>query len=114
MIPLKHHPNLSEEKWSGFAPERRILMIANEVQRAINGLDKGQDSQIIREALERALELTDLTVQISPFTLKKELLRWRGLLADFYLRCKSTNELKSLLKALILLSGKGARMLAVA
>ncbi len=60
-------------------------MIANEMQRASKLLTPDRDGSL-RLAYERVLRLLDLTVAVQPKrTLRRELLRWRDLVAELYL-----------------------------
>ena len=93
------HTHLTSEKWKLFSIDKQILMIANELNRAKNWIDK-EDLKKVSSCYERALELIDLTVACSQQTnLKKELLRYRELLALAYIqnKCVFDNELYRLL-----------------
>jgi hypothetical protein len=79
------HKGLTLERWATFPAETRVAMIENEVSRARNAQRDGfYDST--RLALERALELLDLTVE-TPIerALRHSLLRWRERLAKAWL-----------------------------
>lgn len=79
------HAGLSEERWARFTPEQRLLMIANEMHRASRTISLG-DSGGARLCYERVLRLVDLTVALaSGKSLRRELLRWRDLVAEEYL-----------------------------
>ena len=82
---MAHHASLSPERWSSFSLDQQILMIANEMNRA-GKLVEPHDADRRRASYERVLNLTDLTVlvQRKP-TLRRELLRWRDLVADLYI-----------------------------
>lgn len=59
-------------------------MIANEMNRAAKFMAPGDRTRLLG-AYERALELTDLTVRVHPERgLRRELLRWRDLVARLY------------------------------
>src|SRR3990172_11260732 len=81
---MEQHASLSPERWSSFSLDQQILMIANEMNRAgklMGVLDRDRQ----RAAYERALALTDLTIRLQPRpTLRRELLRWRDLVAVLY------------------------------
>ncbi|MFA7385344.1 MAG: hypothetical protein WCZ99_00115 [Candidatus Paceibacterota bacterium] len=96
------HKNLNEEKWHNFSKETQILNIASEFSRAKNWLIK-QDTPEVINCLERALELVDITINDKKWRNGlKELLRWRGLLAIFYLKKdKSLPEFLNLFKTLL-------------
>ncbi len=74
---MAHHSTLTAERWDSFTLEQQILMIANELQ---------GDGDRRRGAYARALTLTDLTASgaVRP-NFRRELLRWRDLLASLYL-----------------------------
>jgi hypothetical protein len=60
-------------------------MIANEMNRAAKLMAPG-DRERLRNAYERILRLTDLTVEVNARrTLRRELLRWRDLVAALYI-----------------------------
>ena len=86
------HAGLSPERWAGFPLERQILMIGNELNRA-GKLFGPEDRDRLRDALERVLALTDLTVAVHERpTLQRELLRWRDLVATLYVAEKPDAE----------------------
>ena len=79
------HASLTADRWSVFTLDQQILMIANELHRAGKLLGPG-DGDRLRNAYARALRLTDLTIEVQPKpTLRRELLRWRDLVARLYL-----------------------------
>jgi hypothetical protein len=83
---MTQHATLSPERWSAFNLDQQILMIGNEMLRA-SRLMKPEDSANLKFAYERVLRLVDLTVEVqSRPTLRRELLRWRDLIAEFYLK----------------------------
>ena len=51
---------MTTEKWFSYPVYQQILMIANELNRAQNALEKGDVENAVH-AWERAFELTDLT-----------------------------------------------------
>jgi hypothetical protein len=76
---------LSPEKWSRFNLDQQILMIANEMNRA-GKLYKLEEGEHLNNCYERVLRLTDLTIRVnSKNTLRRELLRWRDLIAGLYI-----------------------------
>jgi hypothetical protein len=82
---VTQHAGLTEEHWAGFDLDRQVLMIANEMQRAA-ALMAPADDAARRRAYERALRLLDLTVATRPRrALRRELLRWRDLVAALYI-----------------------------
>jgi hypothetical protein len=83
------HASLSPERWASFSLDQQVLMIANEMNRA-GQLMGPRDVERQRSAYERVLNLTDLTVRVqSSPTFRRELLRWRDLIAVLYLGEKS-------------------------
>ncbi len=82
----KLHPGLTQERWSSFPLPQRLLMVANELNRAEHWLGR-EDREEGRRCLARTLELADLTAEtIGRGRLLKEFLRWRELLADEFNR----------------------------
>jgi len=78
------HSGLTPERWAGFSRDQQILMIGNELHRASKLLDEGGERLLA--CYERALALADLTVATQPAPgFRRELLRWRDLLAALYL-----------------------------
>jgi len=86
MYPLIYHKSLTTDKWYLYPRHKQLLMIANEMNRAQNALLK-QDHENAIHSWERAFELTDLTVSDpkNP-NLIKELLRFRELLGEVFIR----------------------------
>lgn len=83
---MTQHATLSPERWARFSRDQQILMIANEMNRA-GKLFAAEDRERLRNAYERVLNLTDLTIASrSERGLRRELLRWRDLIAALYLR----------------------------
>jgi hypothetical protein len=80
------HAGLSPERWAGFSLDQQVLMIANEMNRACRHVDKGDLDRLL-PTYQRVLNLVDLTtaVQSRP-TLRRELLRWRDLVAELFVR----------------------------
>ncbi len=79
------HSSLTPERWSGYGLDRQILMIANEMHRAGQLVRPGDEGRR-RNSYERVLNLVDLTVAVhSTRSLRRELLRWRDLVAELYL-----------------------------
>ena len=80
----RQHAGLTPQRWAAFPLDRQILMIGNELHRAGKLLGPA-DRDRLRDALERVLALTDLTVAVHERpTLRRELLRWRDLVAALY------------------------------
>jgi hypothetical protein len=81
---VTQHAGLTEERWSAFDLDQQVLMIANEMQRA-SRLMAPDRAASLRLAYERVLRLLDLTVAVQhKRTLRRELLRWRDLVASLY------------------------------
>jgi hypothetical protein len=79
------HAGMSPERWARFPLAQQLLMIANEMNRASKLLGP-EDRDRLRTGYERVLALVDLTVEVNPRrSLRRELLRWRGLVAEMYL-----------------------------
>src|SRR5260370_12367946 len=83
---MTQHASLSPARWSAFSLDQQILMIGNEMNRAMRLL-RPEDCTSLALAYERVLRLVDLTVEVQPRpTLRRELLRWRDLIAELYIR----------------------------
>ena len=81
---MTQHSSLSPERWASFSLDQQVLMIGNEMQRA-SRLFAPDLHASLRLAYERVLRLLDLTVAVHPKpTLRRELLRWRDLVAELY------------------------------
>ena len=82
---MTQHASLTPERWARFDLDQQILMIANEMNRA-SGLLEPDRLPSLRRSYERVLRLVDLTVTTrSRRGLRRELLRWRDLVAALYL-----------------------------
>jgi len=80
------HTGLTSHKWTSFSIDKQILMIANEMNRAKNWIKK-KDFDKVRSCYERALELIDLTAEVSDnLNFIKEILRFREQLAVAYIK----------------------------
>jgi hypothetical protein len=83
---VPQHGSLTLDRWLTFSFDQRILMIANEMHRASKLTTPGDDERRAH-AYERVLALTDLTIQApSRPAARRELLRWRDLVAELYVR----------------------------
>lgn len=81
---MSQHASLTGERWSAFDLDQQILMIANEMNRASRLLTPAGRTSLAL-AYERVLRLVDLTVEVHARpTLRRELLRWRDLIAELY------------------------------
>lgn len=85
MTDRRQHAGLSPQRWASFPFAQQVLMIANEMNRALHHLGLG-DKDRSRPSYERVLQLVDLTVGL-PLgrSRRRELLRWRDLVAALYL-----------------------------
>ena len=78
------HAGLTLDRWMSFTLDQQIVMIGNEMNRA-GKLFRPEDRERRGHAYERALYLTDLTIQAHDrHGLRRELLRWRDLAARLY------------------------------
>ncbi|NQT27557.1 hypothetical protein HQ585_19540 [candidate division KSB1 bacterium] len=101
------HPEL-EKRWSSFPEHQQILMICNELNRAGN---LQSDPKEYKNALERALELMDFTIDDPRSkTRLREFLRARQLVAGLYLDVEP-HQTKTLQKTLIQLSPAAWKMM---
>lgn len=83
---MSQHSSLSPERWAQFSLDQQILMIGNEMNRAKRSIGLG-DQQDLSLSYERVLRLVDLAVEVQRRpTLRRELLLWRGLIAELYIR----------------------------
>ena len=83
---MTQHASLSPGRWSAFSLDQQILMIGNEMNRAAR-LQRPADRASLALAYERVLRLVDLTVEVQARpALRRELLRWRDLIAELYIR----------------------------
>jgi hypothetical protein len=81
---MSQHASLSPHRWRSFTLDQQLLMIASEMNRAAKLLVP-EDSPHLKREYGRALQLTDLTVEVRERrTLRGELLRWRDLIAQLY------------------------------
>ena len=82
---MTQHEGLTPERWARFSHPQRVLMIANEMNRASRLLEDS-NSASRRLSYERVLRLVDLTVAVAERrAVRRELLRWRDLVAVLYL-----------------------------
>jgi hypothetical protein len=82
---MTQHATLSPERWSSFSLNQQILMIGNEMNRA-GKMQVAEHHAPRRDSYERILNLTDLTIRVQNRPgLRRELLRWRDLIASLYL-----------------------------
>jgi len=83
-MKMIYHKNMTPEKWKKFSFYEQMANIGSEVFRAINWQKKNQEYS--RLAIERALELLDLTLETTDALRPrlKELARLREVLADYF------------------------------
>ena len=102
MYHLKLHSHLNPEKWAAYSKTQQVLMISNELNRALNCLSSKHFPDA-EKCYERAIELTDLTVEDQRWDNGlKELLRFRELLSELFLS-KDIDHTRLCLSALLLL-----------
>ena len=81
---MSQHAGLSLERWATFTLDQQLLMIGNEMNRAVKQLEP-EHREGLRRCYERVLYLADLTIQLHAARgLRRELLRWRDLVARLY------------------------------
>lgn len=107
----KYHPNLTLAKWSARPKATQILNIAAEFSRSKHWLDKNDYSEA-KNCLNRAFELIDLTIADCKWRMGlKELLRFRELLADFYIRAdKNLDYFKKLFRVWLNFDAQSAKV----
>ena len=106
---MSQHSGLTAERWATFSRPKRLLMIANEMNRA-GRFDTPEGLPHRRLGYERVLRLLDLTVQVDPRpTLRRELLRWRDLVAEMYVSAQpELSRHRDVFRALLLLHPESA------
>ena len=83
---MAQHASLTLDRWLAFPFDQRILMVANEMRRAAQLTQPG-DQERRSNAYARVLALADLTIQApSRPAARRELLRWRDLVAELYIQ----------------------------
>jgi hypothetical protein len=84
-MKLLHHKNLTLERWQKLSFYEQMANIGSEVFRAMSWRLKNQEYS--RLALERALELLDLTLEavVKSRSRLKELTRLREALVDYFI-----------------------------
>ncbi|NJD20777.1 MAG: hypothetical protein FIA95_16015 [Gemmatimonadetes bacterium] len=82
---MTQHASLTPERWARFTLDQQILQVGAEMHRASASMARG-DAAALRNGYERVLRLLDLTAQVSSgYRLRRELLRWRDLIAELYI-----------------------------
>ena len=109
---MTQHASLTAERWSRFSLDQQVLMIANEMHRSM-ALQGDADRASLELAYERVLRLLDLTVAVqSKRTLRRELLRWRDLVAALFIGSDAAPaDHRETLRALLLLRPAAARQI---
>jgi hypothetical protein len=109
---MSQHSSLSPERWAQFNLDQQILMIGNEMNRAQRSIELG-DLKSLSLSYERVLRLLDLTVEVQRRpTLRRELLLWRGLIAELYIRTEpSTSDHDAAFRALLQLTPVAAQQI---
>jgi len=109
---MSQHATLTLERWRTFRRDQQILMIGNEMNRASRLQSSGDKASRVL-AYERILRLVDLTVEARTEPgLRRELLRWRDLIAALYVRSEPDGVAhRSALRALLLLDPIAARQI---
>lgn len=109
---MTQHAGLSMERWRSFSLEQQILMIGNEMNRAAK-LTRSEDLLRLRRSYERVLQLTDLTIGVhSQRSFRREMLRWRDLVAELYLaETPSTERHQRLFRCLLQLTTASAQQI---
>lgn len=80
-----HHPELAAGRWRGLSLVEQLANVGSEVERALSWSVKGNPDYSTR-ALERALELLELTISDPRHRHRlKELTRVREVLLDYFL-----------------------------
>lgn len=104
---MTQHAGLTLERWRSFGRDQQILMIGNEMHRG----RRLQEPAALERCYERVLRLTDLTAQAADrLAFRRELLRWRGGVAELYLEGRPDPERhRRLLHTLLLMSREAAR-----
>jgi len=110
---VTHYDSLPPERWARFGLGQQTLQIGVALQRALKFLPGS--SLHLRSCYERAMELVDLTVQVQANSgLRRELLRWREVVAELYLRSESDPIAhRQALRVLLLLHPESAKQVAV-
>ena len=109
---MSQHASLSPGRWATFSLHQQILMIGNEMNRGTRLLQQA-DTTVLALAYERVLRLVDLTVEVQErSTLRRELLRWRDLVADLYLKPEGDPAAHAIaFRALLLFTPEAARQI---
>jgi hypothetical protein len=109
---VTQHAALSDERWAAFSLDQQVLMIANEMHRASKLLGD-DDRDLLHSGYARVLNLTDATLRVQRgHGLRRELLRWRDLVAALYVAPESRpGEHYAALRALLQLCPAAAKQI---
>lgn len=78
--------SLTRERWARLGVGQQVLHVGSEMLRGLE-LFALADRERLRASYERALGLVDLTVAVNAKpSLRRELLRWRDVVAENYVR----------------------------
>ena len=78
------HKELAAGRWKGLSLLEQMANIGSEVERALNWRAK-KNSEHAQKAFERAIELTDLTLESAgSFARLKEIARMREAIVDYF------------------------------
>jgi hypothetical protein len=104
---VTQNSGLTLDRWRSFDRHQQVLMIANEMHRG----SRLEEPEALRRCYERVLRLTDLTAQAADrLAFRRELLRWRGGIAELYLAARPAPEShRRLLNCLLLMTKEAAR-----
>lgn len=107
------HAGLSPERWAAFSHAQHILMIGNEMNRALAHL-ASRDRDRARTCYERVMQLVDLTAGLPVGrSRRRELLRWRGVVAELYLEeAPSVDAHKEAFRCLLRFTPESSRQIA--
>lgn len=111
---MTEHATLAPQRWARFTLGQQILQIGVEMHRATSALRPDRLASL-RAGYERALQLVDLTVEVNAnASLRRELLLWRGVVAELALRDEPDPELhRQALKVLLELHPESAGQVAI-
>ena len=111
---MTQHASLPPERWARFDLGQQILQIGAEMQRALK-YQSVERSLERRACYERAMGLLDLTVEVQPgANLRRELLRWRGVVGELYLAAEpDLRAHRQALRVLLRLHPESAKQVAV-
>lgn len=102
MYKLTLHKNLNLKRWQKFNRQQQLLMIANELNRSQNWINKN-DIQEVDNCYERSMELLDLTIAMKYRKNRlRELLLAREVLAGLYIEKQKNGKTNRLLKEIII------------